>query len=213
MASSAPLPTGWLKVWIGFGVLGILLITATTWRVLQTRNIEFDRYQRCVAGRETSCDPSVFWLLAGFELSPDMLARLSQGGNPNAAPQTGKRLVKTVETAPTIYSVRPDGMMVDGVGYRVKPNAKVTFTVTSDPAKQVSIWFAPVGASSTRVGDLSRDPAGSAEDGSSDAMTFKGVLTWKGAAGGEMEIRAEGQENKGTSSLFIPISAEVAETP
>ena len=69
-ASSSPLPTGWITVWIALGVLALGIFIALPLAVSQKSQKEFARFQACAAKTQTAnCEPSLAWALNGWSLT------------------------------------------------------------------------------------------------------------------------------------------------
>lgn len=195
------LSTRGIRVWIFLGMLFAALSAWGSWVLLTTRHAELNRFAACKQGTRHDCEPSFFWILGDLSLE-------KQNGSLGASVENGshqeeKRAVRSSDAAPTIYSVRPEGVGIDGQGYRIAEGAQVTFTVNAQDASIVELFFRAATeqatSSSLTVMKKSKDSEGD----------FTAAFKWQQKQAGELEIRATGAQKQDQASLFIPISVEV----
>ncbi len=195
------LSTRGIKGWIVLGVFFAILSVWGTGALLTTRQAELARFAACKQGTRHDCGSSFFWIIGDLSLE-------RQGGSVGASVENGshqeeKRAVRSSDAAPTIYSVRPEGVGIDGQGYRVAEGAQVTFTVNAQDASRIELFFRPATeqATSSSLTVMKKD------DGSEG--DFTAAFKWQQKQAGELEIRATGTQKQDQASLFIPISVEI----
>ncbi|MBM3204562.1 hypothetical protein FJZ48_01095 [Candidatus Uhrbacteria bacterium] len=64
-------PDGWIKIWIGIGLLGFLAILFFVTLAQGTFLTEQQRFIACSKQQRTDCDPSFFWMMNDWELPYD----------------------------------------------------------------------------------------------------------------------------------------------
>ena len=185
----------WIKTAIAFGVLGVVISAGAAWRLTTLRETEAIRYQACEQGTRQDCEPSIFWVLAGF-------VKVDKEGKPQVAfSDTGepkKQVIRTSDTAPMLTSLRPEGLIPEGQGYRVTVGTDVKFSATIEKAKKVEARLQPTGSDeSVLLGEMK-----SVKD---QPDTYQFSFRWTDTRSGDLEIRAYGEPDSEQVRLLLPL--------
>lgn len=184
---------------VALGVVASVLTAVVGFRLISSRQAEMQRFTECSAGSRTDCDPSLFWVLAGFAES-DGAGQL-QPVTSFSGVAAQKRVVRTSDNAPILTSVKPDGFTPEGQGYGVKVGTRVTLTVKVEGAAQVEARFVPAGTTASE-----RIAALTAVEG--QEFTYTAEFPWTETRGGDLEILAVGTKEGERTQMFLPLRIE-----
>ncbi len=197
--SDSSLQTSWfLKAFVALGVLVAGMSMVVGWRLRTMRETELSRFQACEQGVRSDCEPSLFWVLAG-------LVKVDTEGRPQVAfSDTGeakKQVIRTGDSAPFLTSLRPEGLIPEGQGYRVVKGTDVKLRATVEGAKRVEARLKLAGSDeSVLLGEMK-----AVKD---QPDTYELSLKWNETRLGELEIRAYGTSETERVQLLLPLRVE-----
>jgi hypothetical protein len=120
-------PDAHLKIWIGIGLVALVITLGTPFLVAQRWQDEAYRFEACQENLRLDCDPSLVWVVAGWATidGTDLISTVTA---PTAAEQEGAGL---------ILSIKPQNMAFKDGWYVGRAGETVTFTVKTAKAAEV----------------------------------------------------------------------------
>lgn len=124
-------PDAHLKVWIGIGVVAVVIMLGTPVLVAQRWQDEAYRFEACQENLRLDCDPSLVWYVAGWVGV--------EGGASGESAASGASAVRgdDAEGKGLILSIKPQNMSFKDGWYVGRAGETVMFTVKTAKAAEV----------------------------------------------------------------------------
>lgn len=215
--------TGFIRFWILCGLIVFTGMIASPYILKRAVESEKIRFEACQKNLRQDCLPSFTWVRNGWEVRD--YSKLGQNAiiptnlNATSTEETGEKrqfdlgstdqTVRVVATsrdkAPTIVSVKPQGMTLVSHRYLADPGTTVKVVAQIAKAASVEMWIISRDASATpfpvRIGAMKKSADETYE---AEFKVAEGLL-------GEIEIRAQGIEKNENASMFVNIAATTKE--
>jgi hypothetical protein len=202
-------PDLWIKIWIGIGVLCLILMYAVMLFIQAAFDAEQQRFADCQTHKRTDCQTSAFWILNDWSMA-DGVGPVAQPSapanqqtattNPPAGGGNSARAYSSSLNAPHILSVTPDNMSLDSGWYRASVGTKVTVTAVIQNAKSADLYLYAKGSDQP----LAKKIAGFTSD---NKGTYTANFTVTSGLMASLEVRAYGASKDDLSSLTLNVAA------
>lgn len=120
-------PDAHLKIWIGIGLVALVIMLGVPFLVAQRWRDEAYRFEACQENLRLDCDPSLVWVVAGWATidGTDLISTIT---TPDVEEQARKGL---------ILSIKPQNMSFKDGWYVGRVGETVTFTVKTVKSAEV----------------------------------------------------------------------------
>lgn len=222
MSSSSGYSIAFIRFWIIIGSVVFVGLVLSPYVIKRAVESEQERFEACKKGQRADCVSSFTWIKNGWQLrdyrsleqatintnlqtSSTASTEEKKQFDLGSTDETAHVITTSREKAPTIISVKPEGMDLVTHRYLAKSGTTVKVVAQIAKAQSVGLWVIkhePSGTPfPTKIGDMKK----------TGDQTYEASFKVTEGLFGELEVRAQGLEKGENTSMFVNIAATTGE--